>query len=118
MSMELCSKSLRDWLNKRNKATSKVKNRFELYSWFKQICEGLKYLHGIEGQGIIHRDLKPENILLTKSNTIKIGDLGLATDNLSDSETEHVGTHIYKPGSQREKVLGKFLDIYAFGKKR
>jgi serine/threonine protein kinase len=114
--MELCSESLRKWIQKRNKAKLEVDNRQQLYSWFKQICEGLKYLHGIDGQGIIHRDLKPDNILLTKQNQIKICDLGLATDDATDSNTECVGTHLYKPDSEREKILGKFVDIYALGK--
>ena len=114
--MELCSESLRKWIQRRNKAKSQVDNRQQLYSWFKQICEGLKYLHGLDGgQGIIHRDLKPDNILLTKQNKIKICDLGLATDDVTDSQTEFVGTHLYKPDSEREKILGKFLDVYALG---
>ena len=114
--MELCLReNLRDWIQKRNKSNSMVNNRHKLYVWFKQICEGLKYLHEFEGHGIIHRDLKPENILMTKTNQIKICDLGLATDNFADSQTEVVGTHLYKPNNGRDKVLGKFLDIYALG---
>ena len=47
---------------------------------FKQICEGLKYLH--ERQ-VIHRDIKLENILLEGDNedalTVKIIDFGFST---------------------------------------
>ena len=42
---------------------------------FRQILEGLHYIHG---QKIIHRDLKPENIFLDSVGDIKIGDFGLA----------------------------------------
>ena len=42
---------------------------------FKQIIDGLEYLHSIN---IMHRDIKPDNILFDKSNNIKITDFGLS----------------------------------------
>lgn len=43
--------------------------------FFKQILDGLDYIHK---EGFAHRDLKAENILLDQNKTIKIADFGFA----------------------------------------
>ncbi|KAJ2780713.1 serine/threonine protein kinase [Coemansia javaensis] len=48
----------------------------ETFCWFKQVCQGVQYLHRI---GIAHRDLKLENCLLTDHGIVKIIDFGCAT---------------------------------------
>ena len=67
---------------------------------FKQILEGLKYLHS---EGIAHRDIKPDNILINFQNQIKITDFGLAAylegkdkGDLAGGKTQ-VGTASYGP---------------------
>ncbi|KNC46184.1 serine/threonine protein kinase [Thecamonas trahens ATCC 50062] len=51
----------------------------EKWKLLRQITEGLAYLHEM---GIIHRDLKPDNVFLDMNSVVKLGDFGLATDNV------------------------------------
>ncbi|KAJ3245011.1 serine/threonine-protein kinase HAL4/sat4 [Chytriomyces hyalinus] len=48
----------------------------ELHCYFKQLLEGLAYIHGM---GVAHRDLKPENLILdAQCRILKIADFGVA----------------------------------------
>ena len=47
----------------------------QILDWFTQVCLALKHVHD---RKIIHRDLKSPNIFLTKENTVKLGDFGIA----------------------------------------
>lgn len=44
-------------------------------SHIKQLADALDYAHS---QGVIHRDIKPENMLVSGSDTILLGDFGIA----------------------------------------
>jgi len=49
--------------------------RPEIYCVFRQICEGVDYLHSI---GLAHRDLKLDNCVMTTTNVVKLIDFGTA----------------------------------------
>ncbi|KAJ8522902.1 hypothetical protein ONZ45_g546 [Pleurotus djamor] len=50
--------------------------RPEIYCVFRQICDGVEYLHEI---GLAHRDLKLDNCVMTSDNVVKLIDFGTAT---------------------------------------
>ena len=47
----------------------------EKYCLFKQICNGVKFMHD---NGVAHRDLKPENVLLSMDGICKLTDFGIS----------------------------------------
>jgi serine/threonine protein kinase len=48
----------------------------EIYCVFRQICDGVEYLHEM---GLAHRDLKLDNCVMTSANVVKLIDFGTAT---------------------------------------
>ena len=68
--MEYICGDLLSFIRKRNKL-----NEISAKIIFKQIIEGIKYIHK---KKIIHRDIKLDNILLDLTNTIKICDFGVS----------------------------------------
>ncbi|KAG6903209.1 hypothetical protein C0995_002752 [Termitomyces sp. Mi166 len=50
--------------------------RPEIYCVFRQICDGVEYLHEM---GLAHRDLKLDNCVMTHDNVVKLIDFGTAT---------------------------------------
>eukprot|EP00080_Pristionchus_pacificus_P022160 PDM82180.1 protein kinase [Pristionchus pacificus] len=81
--MELCSYTLSDWLNLRHTDP-------QIRPWFRQITSAVEYIHE---KGFIHRDLKPSNILFSTPDTVKICDLGLATERKLEFGNELTGTY-------------------------
>jgi len=78
--MQLCSCSLKQWMQRENRIILPAEN----LAIFKQIVQGLAYIHA---EGLIHRDLKPSNIFVSTvcendsiaNGILKIGDFGVAT---------------------------------------
>uniref|UniRef100_A0A8P4G4G5 Eukaryotic translation initiation factor 2-alpha kinase 1 n=1 Tax=Dicentrarchus labrax TaxID=13489 RepID=A0A8P4G4G5_DICLA len=132
--MQLCERSLKDWISDRNtkpkeEQTSKgpygcVHTEHTL-SLLRNILEGVEYIHS---RGIMHRDLKPRNIFLHGQDChVRIGDFGLACRDIlmdghksstsgNSSHTTGVGTFVY---AAPEQLMGSHYDsksdMYSIG---
>ncbi|KAJ8259781.1 hypothetical protein GJAV_G00173390 [Gymnothorax javanicus] len=87
----------------------------QVVEWFVQISMALQYLHE---KNILHRDLKTQNIFLTKTNIIKVGDLGIARvlENQNDMASTLIGTPYYmSPELLSNKPYNHKSDVWALG---
>eukprot|EP00667_Euglena_gracilis_P009672 EG_transcript_9828 len=85
-----------------------------LWNFLIQIAQGLEHLHA---KRIIHRDLKPQNIFVTRSDNVKIGDMGLCKF-LDSARYAHslCGTPLYSPPEVINEVpYDDKADIWSFG---
>jgi serine/threonine protein kinase len=109
--MELCpGGDLLNYVRKRRKLNEKYAKFV-----FKQIMEGLAYLHLT---GIVHRDIKLDNILLDGHGNIKIGDFGVSRKTVEGEILfEQCGTPAYiAPEIVRELgYKGYPVDIWSAG---
>lgn len=84
--------------------------------WTSQIASGLKAAHEKE---IVHRDIKPENIMITKENTLKIMDFGIAKLKSSSGLTKtgsSLGTLSYmSPEQAQGEAADLRSDIWSLG---
>ncbi|XP_075039202.1 serine/threonine-protein kinase Nek4 [Mixophyes fleayi] len=104
-----------DLYHKLKEQKGKLLPESQVVEWFVQIAMALQYLHDLH---IMHRDLKTQNIFLTKSNIIKVGDLGIARvlESQYDMASTLIGTPYYmSPELFSNKPYNYKSDVWALG---
>ena len=105
---------LRQILNEIKSSGNRLQ-KIDIYYIIKDICLGLKEIHG---KNLIHRDLKPENIFFKRDLKLIIGDFGVAKQlqNGTIHANTQIGTFQYMAPEilLNEKYSNK-VDIYALG---
>ncbi|KAG9476891.1 hypothetical protein GDO78_002344 [Eleutherodactylus coqui] len=103
--MNLCERSLWDWIEERNERYRKGENSASCFDFVdvrsalsicSQLLEGVRYIHSM---GVLHRDLKPRNIFLQGADLhVRIGDFGLACRDI----IQHADAWLQKDGTNGE----------------
>nr|XP_014121447.1 serine/threonine-protein kinase Nek4 isoform X3 [Zonotrichia albicollis] len=104
-----------DLYHKLKEQKGKLLPESRVVEWFVQIAMALQYLHE---KHILHRDLKTQNIFLTRTNIIKVGDLGIARvlENQYDMASTLIGTPYYmSPELFSNKPYNYKSDVWALG---
>ncbi|KAM3143504.1 hypothetical protein pb186bvf_004266 [Paramecium bursaria] len=87
----------------------------QILDWFTQMCLAIKHVHD---RKIIHRDLKGQNIFVTKQNSVKLGDFGIARilKKTMEKAKTMVGTPYYiSPEIIEGKPYSLMTDIWSLG---
>lgn len=104
-----------DGVNLRQKVEQEGKlEEAEVRSLAAQMCEILKYLHGLTPP-VVHRDFTPDNLILRKDGTLKLVDFNVAQKTDSTATGTVVGKHSYLPPEQFRGLPTTQSDIYAMG---
>jgi len=112
--MELCERgNLEDFLNAIIAENLRVPER-TIWSWASHVISALHHIHGAN---VIHLDVKPQNVFLDRNGCLKLGDLGLARDITSSSNTDVVegDSRYMAPELLNASNVTTAVDIFSLG---
>ena len=102
-------------LMRKRRSKNKMFSEHQIWRWAYEICLGVRYLHE---KSILHRDIKSLNIFLTKTNRVKIGDLGISKifSGSVKYQATKIGTPLYlSPEQVKQKPYDLKVDIWGIG---
>ena len=97
------------------KSNNKKFSNLEIFNYFIQIAQGIKYLHK---HNIIHRDIKSANIFIDHNNNLKLGDFGIIKilQSYAMQANTQIGTPYYMPPEiYRYQRYNTKIDIWSLG---
>lgn len=99
-------------INAHKKTTRHMKEEY-IWSIFFQMVSGLCTLHK---KKIVHRDIKCANVFLTRSGTVKLGDLNVSKISKAGFMSTQTGTPYYaSPEVWKDQPYDKSSDIWSLG---
>ncbi len=102
--------SLKDIIERRGIIAPRLAAKYGI-----EICNALEVAHK---NNLIHRDIKPQNILVTKKNSVKVTDFGIAKSVVDDvtKTINIIGTAKYiSPEQASGNKIDHRTDIYSLG---
>lgn len=87
-------------------------SRAKIISLGIDICTALEACHA---KGIIHRDIKPANIMVTKGGHFKLGDFGVARQQIAGTMTVTGSYDFMAPEVLKTANYDETVDIYSLG---
>jgi serine/threonine protein kinase len=100
------------------KSTNSVATRLsepQVLSYMVQLCLALRHVHM---KHILHRDVKPSNIFLTKDGFVKLGDFGVAREQVYTAEpvwTQIGSIYWLSPEVCQDKPYNNASDMWSLG---
>ncbi|XP_023739609.1 serine/threonine-protein kinase STY13 [Lactuca sativa] len=103
--------SVRQFLNRRQNRAVPLRLAVKQAA---DVAKGMEYVHGV---GVIHRDLKSDNLLISKDQSIKIADFGIARIEVrTEGMTPEMGTYRWMaPEMIQHRPYTQKVDVYSFG---
>lgn len=85
----------------------------QIMTWIVQLCMSLKHAHS---KRLLHQGLKPQNVFLTEFGSVRLGEFGNLSENLTmGSSLEEGAMHYLSPETLNAGLYDNKSDIWSLG---